>query len=242
MEVWISSGTHVDSIAEREEQIEEQFENLDVIFGEGAEKSTGNEQIKSILAIAPIAPLIAAAVISHIYISIGLRGRIKSRTSNGNTGRDREIIRNIASRHDIDWHEIDNEPLGKYIYANAVIWGILNWGSLLGITVFTWPSPLTVWNTVIYVSMLLLAGFLLFIGLLAIANHAREEAMSEVIINQSEKHDRAVVILGEAHHPGVGKRLRNEPEVGVINPAPENLDWGTRVMLQIFNTYERITR
>ncbi|WP_200532219.1 hypothetical protein [Halorubrum sp. LN27] len=126
MEVWISSGTHVDSIAERENEIKKQFASPDIIFGEGAEKSTAQEQLESILKITPIAPLLAAAVTFHIYISVELRGWIKSKISDGKSGRDTEIIQNIVSRYNIEWHEIDNEPLGKYIYTNSITWGILN--------------------------------------------------------------------------------------------------------------------
>lgn len=240
MEVWISSGTHVDSIAERENEIKKQFASPDIIFGEGAEKSTAQEQLESILKITPIAPLLAAAVTFHIYISVELRGWIKSKISDGKSGRDTEIIQNIVSRYNIEWHEIDNEPLGKYIYTNSITWGILNWGSLLGITVNMWPSPPNVWNTVIYGTTLLLVGFILLIGLLAVANHSRERAMAEAIINHSEKHDQGIIVLGEAHHLGVGKRLTDEPKLDVVNPKPKDLDWGTRVILRVFAVYERM--
>lgn len=242
MDIWISSGTHVDNIAEREERIEKQFDSPDVVFAEGAEKSTEREQLRSILEIIPSAPLLAAAVIVHIYITVEIHGKIRSKVSGGKSGRDVEIVRNLTSHHNIEWHEIDNEPLGKYIHTNATIWGILNWGSLFGISALMWPSPLTVWNAIQYGSVLLMTGYILLIGLLAVANHAREEEMTEVITDESGKHDRAVVVLGEAHHHGVGKRLTDEPELNVLNPKPDDLDWGTRVVLQLFNKYGRIKR
>lgn len=243
MDVWISSGTHVDSIAEREERIEERFESPDIVFAEGTEKSTERDQIISILRIIPIVPLLAAAVIVHIYILIEIRGRINSKISGGDTGRDVEIVRTLTSRHNIESHEIDNEPLGKYIHNNNLKWGILDWGTLFGITVLLWPSPLTVWNTIQYVVVLLLTGFIFFIALLGVANHAREEKMAQEITNMIEKkYDRAVVVLGEAHHPGVGRRLRNESEFNVLNPKPEDLDWRTRIILRIFEQYDRLKR
>jgi hypothetical protein len=240
MDVWISSGTHVDSIFEREERINEQFESPDVIFAEGAEKIPDREQLVSILGIAPVAPLIAAAVIFHIYISVEARGIIKLKITGGESGRDVKIVQNLTSRHDIEWHEIDNERLGQYIRTDAISWGIINWGSLLGITILVWPSPLSLWNTIKYGTVLLLAGYILFIGLLAVANHAREETMTNVITNKSKKYDQAIVVLGEAHHPGIGRRLSDESKLNVLNPEPEGLDWGTRVILRIFERYDRI--
>lgn len=234
MDVWISSGTHVDSIAEREEQIENQIETPNVVFAEGAEKSTERAQIRSILEIVPFAPLLAAAVIVHIYIAIEIRGRMTSHISGGRSGRDVEIVQSLTSRHDIEWIEIDNEPLGQYILNNQVAWGILNWGSLLGITALIWPFALTVWNLIVYFSVLLLTGYILFIVLLAVANHAREEVMAKEIINESDTYDQAVVVLGEAHHPGVGKHLAEESGINVLNPGPEDLNWKTQLILWIF--------
>lgn len=237
MDIWISSGTHVDSIAEREKRIEQQLDNLNVVFAEGAEKSTSREQIISILEIMPIAPLLAAAVAFHIYITVEIHGRIKSKISGGETGRDVELVQNLTSRHSVEWHEIDNEPLSQYIHTNRIIWGIFNWGSLFGITVLIWPSPLSVWNAIQYGTVLLLSGYILLIALLTVANYAREETMTEEITNRSEKHDQAVVVLGEGHHPGVGRRLKKESDLNVLNPRPEDLNWGTRVILRVFESY-----
>lgn len=240
MDVWISSGTHVDDIAEREDRIEEQFGKPDVVFAEGAEKSTDREQLISILRIIPYAPVLAAAVIVHIYVTIELHGKIKSIVTDGENGRDVDIVRNLTSRHGIDRREIDNEPLGQYIHNHPLIWGIANWGALLGVTYSRWPSPLTVWNVIQYGTGLLLVGYILLFVLLAVANYAREETMTEVISNDSGKHDRAVVILGEAHHPGVGERLADESGLNVINPEPEDLRWQTRVILPVFRKYDQL--
>ena len=242
MDIWISSGTHVDSIAEREKRIEEQLESPDVIFAEGIEKSTEREQIVSILKIIPVAPLLAAAVIFHIYVSVEIRGIIKSKVSGGESGRDVEMVEDLTSRHSIEWYEIDNEPLGEYIYSHVILWAILNWASLFGITIFIWPSTPTLWDAIQYSAVLLLIGYVLFIGLLAVANYAREETMAEVIGSSSGKYDQAVVVLGEAHHPGVGRRLTEESELNVMNPEPVNLDLGVRIILWIFEKYDRLKR
>lgn len=240
MDIWISSGTHVDGIAEREERIEERLGDPDVVFAEGAEKSTERDQLVSILRIIPCAPLLAVAVIIHIYVIIELHGKIKSVVTNGKSGRDVDIVRNLTARHSIEPREIDNEPLGQYIHNHPIVWGIVNWGALLGITYFGWSSPLTVWNVILYGGGLLAVGFILLIALLAVANYTREEAMAEVISDESEKHNQAVVILGEGHHPGVGSRLTDEPGLNVINPEPKDLDWQIRVLLRISRWYSQL--
>jgi len=242
MDVWISSGTHVDSIAKREERINERFESPDVVFAEGAKKPPAREQLISILRIVPGAPVLAAAVLFHIYISVKMHGRIQSNISDGDSGRDVEIVRNITSHHNIEWYEIDNELLGQYVHSNIIKWGILNWFSLFGITVLMWPSPLVMWSVIQYGTVLLLIGYILFIALLGVANHAREEKMAEEIKNKREKYDQAIIVLGEAHHPGVGNRLRNESEINVLNPMPKNLNWTTRMLLRIFTIYNRIKK
>lgn len=240
MDIWISSGTHVDTIAEREKQIEEQLGDPDVVFAEGAGKSIERDQLASILKITPCAPLLAVAVIVHIYISIEIRGKIKSVVTNGESGRDVEIVHNLTSRHNIERKEIDNEPLEQYIYNHPIVWGIVNWGPLLGITYFGWSSPLTVWNVILYGGGLLAVGYILLIALLVVANYAREETMAEVISDESRNYDRAVVVLGEGHHPGVGSRLTDEPGLNVINPEPRNLGWQTQVVLRVFRGYNQL--
>lgn len=240
MEVWISSGMHVDSIVEREKRIDEKFDNPDVVFAEGAEKSTGRNQFISILKIIPNAPLLAAAVVVQIYLVVEAYGMIMSIVTDGKRGRDVDIVRNLTSRHDIERREIDNEPLSQYVHNYPITWGIANWGSLLVITALWWPSPITAWKVILYGAILLLAGYLMLVILLAVANHAREETMARVISDESRKHDQAVVVLGEAHHQGVGRRLLEDSDINVLNPEPENLDWRTGLVLQSFNAYRRL--
>ncbi|TKX67461.1 MULTISPECIES: hypothetical protein [Halorubrum] len=138
------------------------------------------------------------------------------------------MVEDLTSRHDIEWCEIDNEPLGEYIYSRVIFWGIVNWASLFGITIFMWPSTPTLWNAIQYSAVLLLTGYILLISLLAVANYAREETTAEVIGSYSRKYDQAVVVIGEAHHLGVGRRLTEKSELNVMNPEPVNLDLGVR--------------
>lgn len=252
MDIWISSGTHVDDIAERVERIEERLGDPDVVFAEGSEKSTERDQLVSILRIIPYAPLLAIAVISQIYVNVELRGEIKSRITDGESGRDVDIVRSLTSRHDIEPREIDKEPLGQHVN-QPIVWGIVNWGALLAITYFGWSSLPAVRNVIQSSTELLAVGDIVFIGflaiavgyffllvLLAVANYPREEAMAEVISDESGKYDRAVVVLGEGHHPGVGSRLTDEPGINVINPEPKDLDWQKRVLLRISRWYNQL--
>lgn len=240
MNVWISSGTHVDNIAERKSQIKNQLVDPEIIFAEGAEKSTNREQLKSILVIIPVAPLLAAAIAVHIYIAIEIQGKLRSAITGGESGRDVELMRYLSEHYDIEWREIDKEPLGQYVQDHPIVWGITNWGSLFAVTILLLPFQPTVWNIIKYISFLLLIGYIFLICLLAIANYAREETMAQIIANESSKYDRSVVILGEAHHPGVGRRLSRKPRVNIVNPDPKDLDWATQVILRIFSAYDRI--
>lgn len=240
MELYIDSGTHVDQIVDRMAKIEENIGAPDVVFAEGAGPSTDPDQIKSITSILPIAPLLAAAVICQIYIVIEVRGWILEQLTSGKTGRDAEIVHQLESTYDSDSIEVDTVSLPAYIHDYRVPWGITNWGSIVLISVLRFPWSMSMWDVFVYSTGLLAVGYLCLLLLLGIANANRDEAMAQAVTNNASEYETACMIVGEAHHPGVGEQLQSESSVEVINPEPENLDRRSHIFLIWIGAMEKL--
>lgn len=67
MELYISSGSHLDDIESRIRKIEQALEEPDVVFAEGGEPIGNLEQLKLIMILLPRVPLFATAIF-HIFI------------------------------------------------------------------------------------------------------------------------------------------------------------------------------
>jgi hypothetical protein len=240
MEVYISSGTHVDEISSRTNDIHKNIEDIDIVFGEGATDTKYHEQV-DILRLFLRAPPTAAFLLFYILYS-GFLGIILSKLSNGKTARDKEMMENLAVKYDVETQEIDTAPIFQHIYDHSVLWGVTNWGALIFISYTRWPATPTITNMIEYIGPILLFGVLCLGALLAIMHDTRDKTMADEVISEHGSYDRACVIVGEAHHLGVGRHLDDCSSIDVINPEPEDQDTITQILLDLFaliNSFRR---
>lgn len=76
--------------------------------------------------------------------------------------------------------------------------------------------------------------------MLYVVNEQREDAMAATIRSCVDDVDTSCVVLGEAHHVGVGKRLASHEGIDVLNPTPTNPDWTTRIGRHIWVFFDSI--
>ncbi|TQQ83814.1 hypothetical protein EGH24_03280 [Halonotius terrestris] len=239
MQVFISSGTHIDEVRRRVDAINQHLESPDVVFGEAGE-ATQTGQIREITHLFPRAPLIALGAAFLVLLIYPIGGLVLSIVSGGSKGRDKDIMQRIKTEHGAEIQEIDLVHPALPVYENPLQWAAVNWGPLVAVPLFA--SRYYSLFDAIYVStlVLLLTTFVLFLIMLYVVNSRREDAMASSILSRTDDVDSACIILGEAHHWGVGERLVLHEEVDVINPTPVNPDWSTKLGRYIWKLLDRI--
>lgn len=239
MQVFISSGTHIDEVDRRVDAINQHLESPDVVFSEAGE-ATQTGQIREIARLFPRAPLISLGAAFLVLLIYPIGGLILSVVSRGSKGRDKDIMQRIKNKHGAKIQEIDLVHPALPVYENPLQWAVLNWGSLVTVPLVA-SRYYSLFGT-IYISTLtlLVITFVLFIIMLYLVNSRREDAMANSILSWTEDVDSACIVLGEAHHWGVGERLVSNEKIDVINPTPTNPDWSTKISRYIWKLLDRI--
>jgi hypothetical protein len=239
MQVYISSGSHIDEVTGRVEAINHHLDSPEIVFGEAGEATTTG-QIRAIIDLFPKAPLIALGAGFLVLIAYPIGGLILSVFSRGSKGRDIDIMQRIKSQHGAEIREIDIVHPALPIHENPRWWAVLNWLPLIAVPVLAsrvYP-PLGA----IYASVLVLLMFtlVLFLIMLYFVNTQREDAMADIIQSHVGDVDSACIILGEAHHWGVGERLVSHDGVDVINPTPTDPDLTTLLGRNLWGFFDSI--
>lgn len=235
MELYISSGSHLDDIESRIRKIEQALEEPDVVFAEGGEPIGNLEQLKLIIILFPRVPLFATAIFSYIYILLGVFGWLISNITGGEKGSDKEIARKIASRYDIEIEEVDQAPLYQPVYDYPVTWFVFSWGAVIVAAYLFFPGFHIGIEVIGFIFVLLLVGYIHIAIMIIQSNKSREKVMTEIVTSESDSYDSACLIIGEGHHPGVGSKLETVSSVNVINPYPKNMNVLARIVLNILD-------
>lgn len=239
MQVFISSGTHIDEVRRRVDTINRHLESPDVVFGEAAE-AIQTEQIREIAHLFPRAPLIALGAAIQVLLVYPIGGLILSIVSRGSKGRDKAVMQRIKTEHGAEIQEIDLVHPALPVYESPLEWAVVNWIPLVAVPLFA-SRYYSLFDTIhISTLVLLLPAFVLFLIMLYVVNFRREDAMASSILSRTDDVDSACIVLGEAHHWGVGERLISHEEIDVINPTPMNPDWSTKLGRYIWKLFDRI--
>ena len=239
MEVFISSGTHIDEVSGRVNAINQHLESPGVVFGEAGE-ATLTEQIREIAHLFPRAPLISLGAAFLVLVAYPIGGLILSIVSGGSKGRDKDIMQRIKNEHGAEIQEIDLVHPALPIYENPLRWAFLNWGPLVAVPLFASRYYSLLGTIYISTLVLLMTTLVLFIIMLYFVNSRREDAMAGTIQSHTEDVDSACIVLGEGHHWGVGERLVSHEGIDVINPTPMNPDWSTKLGRYIWKLFDQI--
>jgi len=223
MQVYISSGKHIDRVNKRVDEINQYLDSPEAVFGEGGESDT-MEMVKHISHVAPAAPLIAFVAFIHLFIVIRFFGRIVGITTCGKFGQDRDIMRRVADQHGATIHEIDTFHSATPIHKSPTLFGVLNWGVIILIPTVVWRFFPSFGGVVLMSLLLLLGGVVILFGMRYQINEDREERMVAEILNLSNTMGSACIVIGKGHRPGVEKRLVTHSEIEVINPTQRNID------------------
>ena len=172
MQVFISSGTHIDEVDRRVDAINQHLESPDVVFGEAGE-ATQTGQIREIAYLFPRAPLISLGAAFQVLLIYPVGGLILSMVSGGSKGRDKDIMQQIKNEHGAEIQEIDLLHPALPVYENPLRWAFFNWGSLVAVPLFAsryYPlfDALYISTLVLIVTtfvLFLMADFMLFIAL-----------------------------------------------------------------------------
>lgn len=227
MRLYISSGSHVDDVEDRIAEIIDHLGSPDVVFGEGGEASLV-EQLITIVYLFPRAPLIALAAAIQIFLILYILGTIVSILTRGVKGQDTDIMQQIASKYDAEICEIDSIHTARPVYDRPILWGIANWIPIIGLTIALSLDT----HLLIVTATLITIAYLLLHTMLYLVNEQREDRMAETIQSRAKDVESACVVLGEAHHAGVGKRLIQSDRIDVLNLIPDNPD-----LMTLFNIY-----
>lgn len=125
----------------------------------------------------------------------------------GSKGRDLDIMQQTASEYDAEISEIDPAPTAQPVYDRALLWGTVNWLPAVGLPVLLIPSNPLQFAVAHSLVRFVLIGYALLFVVLYLVNERREDAMAAMIRKRVSDVDTACVVLGEAHHAGVGNRL-----------------------------------
>jgi hypothetical protein len=239
MQVYLSSGTHVDEIEDRIAAVTDRLDTLDVVFGEGGE-ATLRGQAHTIVRLFLRAPLIALAAAMQVFVVLPFGGWLASAVTSGSKGRDLDLMHQLASEYDAEISEIDPVNTAQPIYDRPLLWGVVNWLPTISFPVVLLqrnPLSLAVAHSLL---RFVLIGYLLLLIMLYVVNEQREDAMAATIRSRADDVDASCVVLGEAHHVGVGKRLASHDGIDVLNPTPTNPDWTTRIGRHIWGFFDSI--
>lgn len=223
MDVYISSGKHIDNVSKRVAMINQHLDSPDVVFAEGG-KSDTVKILRRIGRMAPVAPLIALVAFIHLIIVMRFFGWVVAIVTRGKFGQDREIMRRIAYQHGTNIQEIDTFDSATPVYENSTLFGILNWGSIIYIPIVIWSSFPSFGGTVLSGLLLLLSGVVLLLAMLYLVNQDREERMVTEILSEADTVESACIVIGKGHHPGVEKQLVSHNGIYVINPTQTSID------------------
>lgn len=239
MELYIASGTHVDSdLKERIHRIENAIGEPDVVFMEGDSSAFSIGAFLTLIKTFPYAPLVIAAATFQIYLFIEFFGRIVSYFGGDSSGRDQELAQSLKNKYEIKSREVDLD-LSQFINDNRLLSSVVNWAVVVVVFVSIWPLPITLSNIASLIIYELLAGYILFLGFLALVHEERNCHFAGVIADSQEEFENACLITGETHHAGTARFLKDEQEISLVNPEPESLSVVSKIFLTI---YELVTR
>lgn len=241
MRVYISSGTHVGNVADRVGEIKKQLESPEVVFGEGGGASQRG-QARALVLLFPRAPLIALAAALQVFVFLPLGGWVWSALTGGSKGRDLDIMQQIASEYDAEISEIDPVPTAQPVHDRPLLWSVVNWLPAVGLPVLLVPSNPLQFAVAHSLLRFVLIGYVLLFVVLYLVNERREDAMAAMIRKRASDVDTACVVLGEAHHAGVGKRLADTEGIDVLNPTPVDMGLLARFILYIWKLADRLRR
>lgn len=134
MQVYLSSGTHIDEIEDRIAAVTDRLDTLDVVFGEGGE-ATLRGQAYTIARLFLRAPLIALAAAMQVLVVLPAGGWFMSAVTSGSKGRDLDLMHQLASEYDAEISEIDPVNTAQPIYDRPLLWGVVNWLPAVGFPV-----------------------------------------------------------------------------------------------------------
>lgn len=241
MRVYISSGAHVGDVADRVAEIKNQLEAPEVVFGEGSGASLRG-QARHLVYLFPRAPLIALAATLQVFVVLPLGGWVWSVLTGGSKGRDLDIMQQVASEYDAEISEIDPAPTAQPVYDRPLLWGTVNWLPAVGLPMLLIPSNPLQFAVAHSLVRFVLIGYVLLFVVLCLVNERREDAMAAMIQKRISDVDTACVVLGEAHHAGVGKRLADTEGIDVLNPTPTDMGVFTRIILYVWKLADRLWR
>lgn len=239
MQVYISSGTHIDEVTERVDSINRHLDSPDIVFAEAGE-ATSTGQLRAIIGLFPRAPLISLGAAFLIFFAYPIGGFFLSLFSGGTKGRDKNIMNQIKNEHNAEIKEIDSAYTARPVYDNPWLWAILNWGPLLFVPLLA-SQRYSKFSTIYFsILILLMITLLLFMLMLYLVNSRRETEMAEVVKSHVEDVNTACIVIGEAHHWGVGERLLSHDDISVINPTPLDPDYTTLFGRKIWKLFDKI--
>ena len=221
MQVYISSGKHIDNVTKRVDAINQHLDSPEVVFGEGGESDT-IETLRRTVRIAPVAPLIAFVAFIHLFIVMRFIGGIVAIASRGEFGQDRVIMRKVADQHGATIQEIDTFYSAAPIDEHPISFGLLNWGTIILIPTIFWRLFPSIGGVLLSGLLLLLIGVILLFAMLYQINEEREKRMVDEILSEANTVDSACIVIGKGQHQGVETGLESHDEVEVINRTQTN--------------------
>jgi len=222
MRVYISSGSHITRVEKRVDVINQHLDSPEIVFAEGAESDT-RKILKRTGRPLPIAPLITVAAFVHIFIYIRFFARIMAIVTCGKIGPDKDVMRTVADHPETTIQEIDTFYSAMPVHEHPK-WGIINWGALILVSTMAWWFFDTLFGVILAVVIVLIIGFVLLKLMLNEINENREDRMVTEILSEADTVESACIVIGEDHHPGVGKRLQSYNDIDVINPTQTSTD------------------
>lgn len=240
MDLYIDSGTHVDTnLDERRQQIENAIGHPQHVFFEGDESAYSFHAVMSLLLMSVFAPLVAIAAAIQVYIVVELLGRAASRLRPGKIGRDEELVDFLKEEYDIESQEVD-VGISRFIFDHKISSAIVNWSGVAFIYINFWPQPPRLISIFGLVVTFLFFGYVYLLLFLGFSHPFRNEYIANSIYEEKEEFNRACLVTGEAHHSAVANLLEKEPGINVINPVPGNPSLLTKFDIWLFKHLNRL--
>lgn len=212
MDLYISSGYHITRPQKRINAIEDQFENVDVVFVEAP--LSDNPKYSSILLNLVSAPLLMPVMYSWIVI-LYLSDKIFS-------SNDGVVIDHFEDTHQSEVVQTDIN-MNRLVAKNRRLW-IIGHACIMLICVLAVPRYMSEmqFDSVLFalVTLLALAGAAIFVHMLAAVDPVRNRTMADDILQRAKESpdDQAVLVVGGDHKEAVVNLLQEESEVDILNP------------------------